>query len=87
MNELSRDDNDRCYELEQNILKVGDGSVGIEASNIQSPEAQAFRTQALTALHAARTLLEQMYEAELQYVQHHAYTTQHTEPFKEDIHS
>lgn len=76
MYELSREDNNRCYELEQDIFKVGDASVGIEASNLLSSDAQALRAQALETLRAARALLDRLYEAELDYVQHHTYDTQ-----------
>jgi hypothetical protein len=69
MSELLRKDNDRCYALEQDIFKIGDACVGISESKLQSPEAQAFRVQALAKLHEARELLDMMYEAELEYAQ------------------
>ncbi|HVB24083.1 MAG TPA: hypothetical protein VNG51_19250 [Ktedonobacteraceae bacterium] len=69
MQELSPQDNDHCYELEQDIFKIGDACVGISESNLQSPEAQAIRTNALAKLHEARELLDMMYEAELECAQ------------------
>lgn len=69
MRELSPQDNDCCYELEQDIFSIGDACVGISESDLQSPEAQALRTQALAKLHEARELLDLMYEAELKNAQ------------------
>ncbi len=84
MHELLREDNGRCYELEQDIYKVGDASVGIAASNLQCPEAEALRTEALATLGAARILLDKMYESELAYVQHRTYVAQPLEHVTED---
>jgi hypothetical protein len=69
MTELLREDNDRCYELEQDIFSIGDACVGISESKLQSPEAQALRTHALIRLHEARELLDKMYEAEFAWAQ------------------
>ena len=84
MYELPREDNDRCYELEQDLYKVGDASASIAASNLQSPEAQALRTEALATLGAARILLDKMYESELAYVQHRTSVAQLLEHVTED---
>ncbi len=67
MHELSRQDNDRCYELEQDLFTIGDARVGIEESNLQNPKAQELRTQGLALLENASALLDRMYEAELEY--------------------
>ena len=76
MHELPPEANNRLYELEQALLKLGDGRVEIEENNLQSPLAHALRVQGLTLLKNARAVLDTMYKVELEYAQLNASSTE-----------
>ena len=58
-------DNDRCHQLEDANLTIGDSKVTIEESDLQSPKARTARRNALAMLHNAQRYLDEMYDAEV----------------------
>lgn len=58
-------DNDRCHQLEDSNLSIGDARITIEESDLQSPKARTARRNALAMLHNAQRYLDEMYDAEI----------------------